>query len=340
MTIKDIARESGYSVSTVSRALNNHPDVSEDAKIKIAEIVARRRFTPNSNARQLKQQQTQNLAVIVKGSQNMFFATVLEELHKLIGEEGYDAVVHYQGENENEIESARRLCRESKPLGLFFLGGNHATFAESFGEIEIPSVLVTSLDPALRFPNLSMVGVDDGKAGYLAAEHLYSKGHRTIAVLGGDLSLSSTSSRRWQGCRDCWESHGLTLADTHYEPAAFSYEGGYHAINRLRTRCGDLTAVFAMSDVTAIGAIRALVDAGLHVPQDISVIGFDGIELSRFYTPALTTIVQPVDEIAKNSVKLLLRSIEREQPARSVEVAATLIERESVAACSASENLG
>lgn len=333
MTIKDIARESGYSISTVSRALNKHPDVSEDAKIKIEEIVARHRFIPNSNARQLKQQQAQSLAVIVKGSRNVFFAAVLEELHKLIGEEGYDVVVHYLEENENEMEAAARLCRESKPLGLFFLGGNHQAFQEGFSQLDIPAVLVTSLDETLSFPNLSMVGVDDKKAAALAAEHLYQKGHREIAVLGGNRSLSSTSARRWEGCKQCFAAHGLELPETRYEAAAFSYSGAYAAMQRLLDRCAGLTAVFAMSDVSAVGAIRAIIDRGLRVPQDISVIGFDGIELSRYYTPALTTVAQPIEQLAQNSVRLLLRSIERDQPARSVEVTASLIERESVSDC-------
>lgn len=335
MTIKDIARESGYSVSTVSRALNNHKDVSEDARKRIEEIVASRRFVPNANARQLKQQQTQNVAVIVKGSQNIFFAAVIERLQRRISEAGYDAVLHYQEEDENEIEIAGRICRESKPLGVLFLGGNHETFQSRFPEITIPAVLVTSLDDSLSFPNLSMVGVDDEKAGALAARHLYEKGHRSIAVLGGDLSFSSTSYRRWQGCRACWEGVGLSLPEANYEQAAFSYGGAYRAMKTLLARCKDITAVFAMSDVTAIGAIRAIVDAGLSVPGDISVIGFDGIELGGYYTPSLTTLLQPVDEIAQKSVELLLRSIERGQPARRVEIPVSLLERESVRNCCA-----
>lgn len=335
MTIRDIARESGYSVSTVSRALNNHRDVSEDARKKIEEIVASHRFVPNANARQLKQQQTQNVAVIVKGSQNVFFAAVIERLQRRISEAGYDAILHYQEEDENEIEAARRICRESKPLGLLLLGGNHATLEARFSEIEIPAVLVTSLDPTLSFPNLSMVGVDDEKAGALAAQHLYEKGHRQIAVLGGDLTFSSTSYRRWQGFRACWERYGLSLPKTCYEQAAFSYGGAYRAMNALLARCKGITAVFAMSDVTAIGAIRAIVDAGKKVPDDISVIGFDGIELGGYCTPSLTTVLQPVDEIAQSGVELLLRQIERGNPARSVEIPAVLLERESVRVCGA-----
>lgn len=329
MTIKDIARESGYSISTVSRALNNHKDVSEETKKRIAEIVARHRFVPNSNARQLKQQQTENLAVIVKGSQNVFFSAVLETMHKMIGEEGYEAVVHYQEEDENEIEAALRICRESKPLGLLFLGGGREAFAERFAEITIPAVLVTGYDPTLRFPNLSMVGVDDEKAGYLAIDYLYNKGHREIAVLGGDLSFISASSKRWKGCLICAAEKGIDI-EGNYQPAAFSYEGAYHGMKELLARGKPLSAVFAMSDVTAIGAIRAIVDAGFRVPEQISVIGFDGIELGGYYTPSLTTIRQPIEEIVKSSVELLLRSIERGIPARCVEVAAELLERESV----------
>ena len=121
MTIKDIARESGYAVSTVSRALNDHPDVSREAKEKIKAIVAAHKFVPNSNARQLKVQQNRSIIIVVKGAFNMFFAAILERMQSLISCSGYSAEVHYLDEDADEVLVGEQLQRERKPLGFIFL---------------------------------------------------------------------------------------------------------------------------------------------------------------------------------------------------------------------------
>lgn len=145
MTIKDIARESGYAVSTVSRALNDHPDVSREAKEKIKAIVAAHKFVPNSNARQLKVQQNRSIIIVVKGAFNMFFAAILERMQSLISCSGYSAEVHYLDEDADEVLVGEQLQRERKPLGFIFLGGNTCSFEARFSAIAVPSVLATTL---------------------------------------------------------------------------------------------------------------------------------------------------------------------------------------------------
>ena len=165
MTIKDIARESGYAVSTVSRALNDHPDVSREAKEKIKAIVAAHKFVPNSNARQLKVQQNRSIIIVVKGAFNMFFAAILERMQSLISCSGYSAEVHYLDEDADEVLVGEQLQRERKPLGFIFLGGNTCSFEARFSAIAVPSVLATTLADHLNFGNLSSVGIDDTAAG-------------------------------------------------------------------------------------------------------------------------------------------------------------------------------
>ena len=145
MTIKDIARESGYAVSTVSRALNDHPDVSREAKEKIKAIVAAHKFVPNSNARQLKVQQNRSIIIVVKGAFNMFFAAILERMQSLISCSGYSSEVHYLDEDADEVLVGEQLQRERKPLGFIFLGGNTCSFEARFSAIAVPSVLATTL---------------------------------------------------------------------------------------------------------------------------------------------------------------------------------------------------
>lgn len=331
MTIKDIARESGFSVSTVSRALNNHPDVGEETKRRVREIVTAHQFIPNSNARQLKQQQSRDLVILVKGSDNHFFSAVLEKMHQRIDEEGYNAVVHYLDEEGDELRVAEQFYRERKPLGMIFLGGNVEAFRERFGAISIPCVLATTMSDELQFDNLSQVGVNDRACGRMAAEHLIANGHREIAVIGGGCSVSSMSQKRWEGCVEAFKAHNIPC-DEAYERASFCYESAYQAMKRILERRPHVTAVFAMSDVMAVGAVRALADAGKQVPEDVSVMGFDGIDLGRYYVPALTSVAQPAGEIARTSVRLLVKSIERGVPAKKVELEATLTKGQSVRA--------
>lgn len=323
LTIKDIARESGYAISTVSRALNDHPDVSEEAKRRIAAIVAAKGFVPNANARQLKRQQAKSVAFIVRGTSNIFFAGMLVELQRLVGEAGYEGVVEYVGETADEVAAAQRVCRELKPRGIIFLGGDSRNFRKGFDKIDLPCVLATTVSDELRFENLSMVGVDDKAAGSAAIDYLVERGHRDILVLGTDPERSSPGKMRLEGARQSFEAHGIPFGPDRFLQAEFSMDGGYAAMKAFLESGRCVSAVFAMSDVTAIGAARAILDAGLTVPGDISLLGFDGIPMARFYNPQLATMVQPAAQIAKTSVKLLLRCIEKRQPAQTVLLEAT-----------------
>ena len=137
VTIKDIARESGYSVSTVSRVLNHRNDVSPDAKKKIEKVVAANNFVPNNNAKHLKQSNSKSIGVLVKGIQNMLFASIVEEIQCMIENTDYTLIVSYLDEDADEVEQAVLLCRERKPLGLLFLGGNPEYFKKEFAQVDV-----------------------------------------------------------------------------------------------------------------------------------------------------------------------------------------------------------
>ncbi len=311
VTIKDIARESGYSVSTVSRVLNHRNDVSPDAKKKIEEVVALYNFVPNNNAKHLKQNNSKSIGVLVKGISNMLFASIVEEIQQMIGKTEYTLVVSYLDEDADEVEEAERLCRERKPLGLLFLGGNPDYFKKGFSHVDVPCVLVTNRANDMEFANLSSVATDDIAAAKCAMEALFAAGHRDIGILGGDIEKSYTSHQRYIGCRQSFKEHGLSLKqETCYEKARFSYDSAYRAMQRLLKKYPQLTAIFAMSDVMAIGAIRALRDMNYRIPEDISVIGFDGTALAEYYNPKLATIKQQYRTLATRSVEILFGQIE------------------------------
>ncbi|MFA9466536.1 MAG: LacI family DNA-binding transcriptional regulator [Velocimicrobium sp.] len=331
MTIKDIAKESGYSVSTVSRVLNKHPDVSLIAKARIEKVVEARNFVPNDNAKHLKQQISKSIAVLVKGTSNMLFANIVEQLQNLIEQSQYSVFVYYLDEYDNEVEEALRLCRERKPLGILFLGGNPPGFKEKFNYINVPCVLVTNVIEPGEFENLSCVGTDDIASAKCAVDYLIQLGHKEIGILGGDLEVSYTSKQRFIGCKQSFLDHNLPFdIEKIFEKSKYSFECSYRAMLHMLSKNPDLTAVFAMSDVMAIGAICALKDRGIQVPEEISVMGFDGIELAKYYNPKLTTIQQQHKRIAEKSVEILLNCIERNAGAVREVTPYILVKGESV----------
>ena len=336
MTIKDIAKESGYAVGTISRVLNNHPDVSEKARKTIMEVVEKHHFKLNNNAKHLKQQASSGIAIIVKGSQNMLFASIVERLQGLIEEKDFVSFIYYIGEEENEVEQAESVCLERHPKGIFFLGSNLEFFRERFARLDVPCVLVTNSAAKLSFPNLSSVSTDDAAAAEAAVEYLIRLGHERIGVLGGRMERSHAAFTRCIGCEQAFRNHEMIFdKKKQYEPALFSMEEGYHAMGALLDKMPELTAVFAMADVLAVGAIRAIRDRGLRVPEDISVIGFDGIDLGNYLTPRLTTIRQKSDRIADRSMEILVDRIEEEKEAIHELVSFDIIAGESVTKVSA-----
>ena len=331
MTIKDIARISGCSVSTISRVINDRPDVRPETKERVLEVMREAGFVPNTNARQLKIQQSRSLVFVVKGTRNIFFSDFLVQLQRAATLYGYNGIVSYLDENANEIEAAEKILREIKPKGMIFLGGSVANFQKGFANISVPSVLATLVSDKLDFSNLSMVGVDDRAAAYQAVSYLIQQGHRKIAVLGGP-ATSYPSMMRRQGAQQAMEDAGIRFEDKLYGLSNYDFESAYHAMNSLLARRAEFTALFAMSDVIAFGAIRALVSAGFRVPEDVSVIGFDGITMSRYCVPVMTTIVQPSEQIALQSIELLVRQIEHGTPAQTVTLQPELQQGESVRA--------
>lgn len=330
MTVKDIARESGYAVGTVSRVLNNHPGVSDEARQRVMEVVEKYHFRLNNNAKHLKQQSGGGVAIIVKGTKNMLFAALVENLQKLIREKGYACLIYYIREEEQEVEQALQICRDRQPMGILFLGSNEENFRERFELVDVPCVMVTNSAAGLEFPNLSSVGIDDIEAAKKAVEYLISLGHQRIGIVGGEMKYSNPAKARYKGCLWAFQEHDIS-----FDPASqfactyFTMEGGYQAMESLMEKMPDITAVFAMSDVTAVGAIRAAADHGLRVPEDVSVVGFDGIEMGQYMVPKLTTIQQPGFRIAKQCVEILLQCIANKEPAVRVQIPFSLVVGES-----------
>lgn len=330
MTIKDLAAKTGYAVGTVSRVLNNHPNVSEKARTAILAAVAESGFQLNQNAKQLKQSHATSILVILKGSGNILFAEMLEVIQTALHGTRYPLHVDYLHGADNEVRRARQLIREKNALGVIFLGGNLENFRTEFAELGVPAVLVTNSAESLGFGNLSSVYIDDRAAARQAVESLISLGHRHIAVIGGHRLYSDICRMRWEGVLDAMDESGLSIdPELDYSTVYFSPDGGYQGTTELLQRGRPFTALFTMSDLMAIGAYRALKDHKLEVPGDVSVIGFDGLPVDDYLIPRLTTVDQPTEAMAKRGLELLLDAIENGSEARHEAVPFTLLYRES-----------
>ena len=330
-TIKDIAAMAGVSVTTVSRVLNRRPDVNSATREKVERIIRENHFVGNTNARGLKQG-NEVIGVVVRGRSNPFLSALSEAILARADQMPETFVTEYIDEQADEFATALRLTRQNHVKGLIFVGSLIDGRVKAIRSLEIPMAFTTVNAESASLPRASSVAVDDRSMGRLVAEELLNHGHRQIAVFGSNPVAGDSLAMRFQGFCDAFADRGLTYDRSLYRESRFSFEAGYETAKAFFAERTDATALFAMSDTVAVGAIRALRDLGKSVPEDVSVIGFDGVDIGRFTLPRLTTVEQPVDEIARRSVNLLLDMMEKDAAPRHILVEAAFRKRESVAA--------
>lgn len=331
MDIRDIAAKSGYGVGTVSRVINDQPNVSDRARERILAVMAELGYEPNSNARYLKMRSQTPVAVFVMGVGNRMFDDILGPLQAALAREDEQIVVTYLNGDIDEVRAAIDYQQARHPKGMVFLGGELESFRASFHEIETPSVLVTADASQLGFANLSSVTIDNVAAARSAVGHLLERGHRRIGIVGGNRASGQIGELRLRGAEQALCEHGIELDyERDFEPCDFIEVGGYEATSRLLERAGDLTAVFALGDVVAFGALRAIVDRGLSVPGDVSLVGFDDTAFSQYSVPRITTIRQDAARLAERAAQLLLGALRDGSSATHELVDFELVERESV----------
>jgi len=329
-TIKDIAQKAGVSVTTVSRVLNKRPDVNPLTREKVERVMAECRFVGNANARGLKQPDGDLIAIILRGRDNPFLNALAEAL--LSHTQGLKAafLTEFVDELADEFQTALRLSHEKRVKGFIFVGGRIDERASVLEDMDAPMVFTTINAEKAAFPRAASVFIDDRAMGRQAMQTLLDAGHTRIAIIGGIKQGDDGFAKRYAGAMDALNDAHVPFDEERFVQTRFSLSGAYDTARAFFTKKPDTTAVFAMSDTIAMGVIRALADMGRRVPEDVSVVGFDGIEMGKYFVPRLTTIEQPVDDIARESIQVLMDMMERNEAPRHIVVEARLQKRESV----------
>lgn len=312
-SIKDIALHCGVAISTVSRVLNNHPDVSQETRERVLHAVESFNYIPNTSARNLVRSSSDTIALLVKGVSNPFFSKLIKVIDREITLCGYTLELHQMDTSENELRIGAQLANERKLIGILFLGGRFNYSPEEMAMIHVPSVFCTYTNTfgTLDAGTYSSVAIDDKQAARDAVNTLVALGHRRIAILTDNENDNSISELRFQGYKDALREH-----DIPFDPNLVACTGTfsdmkaiYKATSSLIQRGGNFTAIFAIADLMAIAAIKALSDHGKSVPQDCSVVAIDGLDLSEYTLPTLTTLVQPTEEIGLACARTIIELI-------------------------------
>lgn len=337
ITIKDIAKQCGVGVSTVSRAINNHPDINPETKQMIMEVIRETGFVPNNSARNLKRTDARCIAVLVKGIANPLFSDMIKVIENETQRKKYSLVLQHVEYYEDEVDVALELVKEKRLRGIIFLGGYFLHAEEKIANLTVPyifSTIGTFSPEKLNRAEYSSVAVDDRKESCAMTSYLIGLGHKDIAIISAESEVDSIGRLRLEGYRDAFAANGLPSREelvrcVEEEIEHFSMENGYRTTKKLIESGEKFTAVFATADILAIGACRALLEAGLRIPEDVSVAGFDGIELGKYYNPAITTMKQPVGEMAETTVRLLFDIIAGRKDYEHIVFPAALEVRES-----------
>jgi LacI family transcriptional regulator len=313
MTIKDVAERCGVSVSTVSRVLNNHPDVTAAIREKVMAVVQELHYVPNNSARDLVKPKSDAIGLVVRGVGNPFFTGVIRAIEHTITEAGYTMVLHQIRSGEDELREGAELARSKRLLGLILLGGCFDYTPEQTASLGVPFVCCsfTNSFGTLRKDQFSSVSINDQKEAYRAVRMLTERGHKKIAVLLDSIRDHSISQLRYMGYCQALEESGILLdSDLIEETVTYEMADGYSGMERLLARRDDFTAVFVISDAMAVAAMKALHDRGKRIPEDCSVVAIDGIDMSAYMIPTLTTLVQPQQEMGESAVRILVDILE------------------------------
>ncbi|BBH19609.1 catabolite control protein A [Paenibacillus baekrokdamisoli] len=310
VTIYDVAREAGVSMATVSRVVNNNPNVKPQTRKKVFEAIERLGYRPNAVARGLASKKTTTVGVVIPDISNAIFAEVARGIEDIANMYHYNIILcNADKKKDKEIRVINTLL-EKQVDGLLFMGGAVTDeHLQAFKTANVPIVLCATTDENGSIPS---VDIDHESAAFDAVQTLIKQGHRSIAMIGGTLQDPANGYSRFQGYKRALETAGITYDENMVRIGNYRYESGVEAMKYFLELAEKPSAVFSATDEMAIGAIHAIQDAGLKVPEDISVISVDNSRMASMVRPQLTTVAQPMYDIGAVSMRLLTKLMKKE----------------------------
>ncbi|MFV3406481.1 MULTISPECIES: LacI family DNA-binding transcriptional regulator [Pseudomonas] len=304
-TIKDVAALAGISYTTVSHVLNKTRPVSEHVRLKVEAAIAELDYVPSAVARSLKARSTATIGLLVPNSVNPYFAELARGIEDACERNGYCVILCNSDDDPQKQRSYLRVLLEKRIDGLVVASvGEDRDLLDSLRCVRTPMVIV---DRALEGVEADLVRIDHEQGAYLATRHLLELGHRDIATIAGPQD-TGVSQLRLAGFRRAMAEAGVSIAADGVLHSDFTSLGGHAAAARLLDGQRP-TAIFAGNDMIGFGVLRAAAERNIDVPGELSVIGFDDIELSRYVYPALTTVGQSIRELGESAAALLLSRI-------------------------------
>ncbi|WP_145150767.1 LacI family DNA-binding transcriptional regulator [Pseudomonas oryzihabitans] len=332
-TIKDVAARAGISYTTVSHVVNNSRPVSPSVREKVEAAIAELGYVPSGVARSLRSRATGTFGVLVPNAVNPYFAELARGIEDHCERQGYSVILCNSDDDADKQLRYLRVLKERRIDGLVVATvDGDPRFARALAGLRIPLVLA---DRPLDGVQAAHICIDHHQGGLLATRHLLELGHRRIACIGGPAD-SPVASERITGYQEALAEAGIAPGTIQRCP--FTAAAGHAAARELLARTERPTAIFAGNDTIALGVLRAAAERGLSVPGQLSVVGFDDIELSRYLYPALTTIGQSIRDLGERAAQLLLARRETVGSPSTHDIAVPrLVLRESTAAPSALE---
>lgn len=318
----------GVSTSTVSHVINKDRFVSEAIREKVESAIKALNYAPSALARSLKINQTRTIGMLITASTNPFYSELVRGVERSCFERGYSLVLCNTEGDEQRMNSNLETLMQKRVDGLLLLcTETHQPSREILQRY--PSVPTVMMDWAPFDGDSDLIQDNSLLGGDMATQYLINKGHTHIACIAGP--LDKTPARlRLEGYRDAMVRAGLTIHDGDEIIGNFEFSGGFEAMQMLLALEARPQAVFICNDAMAVGAYLALYQAGLRVPQDIAIVGYDDIELAQYMTPPLTTIHQPKDELGELAIDVLIHRIsDPTQQQQRLQLTPVLMERGS-----------
>ncbi|MFC5473612.1 LacI family DNA-binding transcriptional regulator [Paraherbaspirillum soli] len=329
-TMKQVAEKSGVSTTTVSHVINNTRVVSEDVRQRVLTVIQEMRYVPSAVARSLKNDRTNTIGMMIPNNSNPYFAEVIQGIEDASFKLGYNIILCNSYDDPRKQLEYIRVLMEKRIDGLILVSsGSDSELTRLLADEQLPKVLV---DREVTGIAADFIEADHEQGGYLATKYLLDLGHRDIACVSGPKDLLPSRDRVTGYLRALREA-GVNLHMSWLVHSDFTSQGGYTATQQLLALPNRPSAVFFGNDLMAIGGICAATEAGVRIPADLTVMGYDDIALASFSNPPLTTIAQPKHEIGELTARILVDRIMNEHlPLRRELLQPTLIVRKSTAA--------